>query len=67
MNWAFPGQGVRCPECNVDLEGLDWTHDEHNVLNGARVYPCQHQIHMPPWRLSPSGARGDLKFIKIGE
>jgi hypothetical protein len=67
VNWAFPGQGIRCPECNADLEGLDWTQDENQVVTGAQVFPCEHVIPIPPWRFGPSGSRGELRFTKIGE
>lgn len=66
-NWAFgEDQGVVCPECDKKCTGLDWVLNDNDALTGARVFPCEHVIPMPPYRFGPTGADGALKFAKIG-
>lgn len=68
-NWNFgTEQGVTCPTCGKTCAGLDWVLEENNgaqVTTGARVFPCEDVIPMPPYQFGPTGSTGALKFTKL--
>lgn len=67
MNWVFgEAAGVDCPECGKRCAGLDWVLDDAGEkTTGAKVFPCEDVIPMPPWQFGPSGSTGALKFVKL--
>lgn len=66
-NWSFgEDQDVTCPLCKETCAGLDWQLDDADAVTGAKVFPCEHVISIPPWRFGPTGSSGKLAFSKIG-
>jgi hypothetical protein len=65
MNWNFSeDQNVVCPVCGKTCAGLDWVLDEKDTVTGARVFPCEDVVPIPPYRFGHNGADGALKFTK---